>query len=68
MKITVLIDKTGKVVGTAHFGIKSSSGSGDGGPVAGPGEKAQVIDLPTELEKVQDATELHRKLQRHLRK
>lgn len=68
MKITVVTDKTGKVVGTAHYGIKSSSGSGDGGPVAGAGETVQVIDLPTELEEVKDAGELHSKLRRHLRK
>jgi hypothetical protein len=46
MKITVITDQTGKIVGTAHHGIKSSPGAGDGGPVAGPHQKVHVIDLP----------------------
>ena len=46
MKITVITDQTGKIVGTAHHGIKSSPGAGDGGPVAGPYQKVHVIDLP----------------------
>jgi hypothetical protein len=60
MKITVITDKTGKVVGTAHYGIKSSPGSGDGGPVAGPHQRVRVIDLPG-VEEVEAAAELHRK-------
>jgi hypothetical protein len=67
MKITVITDKTGKVVGTAHYGIKSSPGSGDGGPVAGPHQRVRVIDLPG-VEEVEAAAELHRKLQSHLGK
>jgi hypothetical protein len=67
VKITVITDKTGKVVGTAHS-IKSKPGAGDGGPVAGPDQTVRVIDLPAELEKVENAAELHRKLQNHLGK
>jgi hypothetical protein len=67
VKITVITDKTGKVVGTAHS-IKSEPGAGDGGPVAGPDQTVRVIDLPAELEKVENAAELHCKLQSHLGK
>jgi hypothetical protein len=67
MKITVITDKTGKVVGTAHQ-IKGKPGTGDGGPVAGPEQTVRLIDLPAELEKIEDPAELHRKLRSHLGK
>jgi hypothetical protein len=67
VKITVITDKTGKVVGTAHR-IKGKPGAGEGGPVAGPDQTVHVIDLPAELEKIEDAAELHRKLRSHLGK
>ena len=66
MKVTVITDKTGNVVGTAHF--ENKPGAGHGGPIAGPNQAVQVIDLPAELEKVEDAAEFHRKLQSHLGK
>jgi hypothetical protein len=67
VKIIVITDKTGKVVGTAHS-IKNKPGAGHGGPVAGPDQAVRVIDLPAELEKVEDVADLHRKLQSHLGK
>ena len=66
MKITVITDQTGKIVGTAHHGIKSSPGAGDGGPVAGLHQKVHVIDLPGEPE--ENVAKLHSKLQSHLKK
>ena len=66
MKITVITDQTGKIVGTADYGIKGSPGAGDGGPAAGPHQKVHVIDLPGEPEK--NVAKLHSKLQSHLKK
>ena len=43
--------------------VQSQSGAGTGGPVAGPEQTVHVIDVPAELESVQDAGELHSKLQ-----
>jgi hypothetical protein len=63
MKMTVITDKAGKIVGTAHYGVQSQSGAGTGGPVAGPDQTVHVIDVPAELESVQDAGELHSQLQ-----
>ena len=64
MKITVVTGQGGNIVGTAHH-VRSGSGNpamGDGGPVAGPDQTVHVIDLPSELESIQDAEEFHRRL------
>jgi hypothetical protein len=66
MKLSVITGKGGKIIGTAHHGVKSKPEAGDGGPVAGPGQTVHVVDLPSELEKVNDAEELHRKLKAHV--
>jgi hypothetical protein len=66
MKISVITDKNGKIIGTAHHGVKGKPEAGNGGPVAGPGQKVHVIDLPSELEKVKNAEELHQKLKAHV--
>jgi hypothetical protein len=65
MKISVITDKNGKIIGTAHHGVKGKPEAGHGGPVAGPGQRVHVIDLPNELEKA-NAEELHRNLKAHL--
>jgi hypothetical protein len=66
MKISVITGKDGKIIGTANHGVKGKPEAGHGGPVAGPGQKVHVIDLPSELEKVTNAEELHRRLKAHL--
>jgi hypothetical protein len=63
MKMTVITDKAGKIVGTARLGVEAQPGAGAGGPVAGPEQTVRVIDVPAELESVEDAGELHRRLQ-----
>jgi hypothetical protein len=66
MKLSVITGKDGKIIGTALHGVNSKPEAGDGGPVAGPGQTVHVVDLPSELEKVNDAEELHRKLKAHV--
>ncbi len=66
MKIIVVTGKAGKILGTAHHGQAAKPEAGDGGPIAGPGQSVHVIDLPHELEGVEDAGELHRKLKGHV--
>jgi hypothetical protein len=66
MKITVVTGKAGKILGTAHHGQAAKPEAGDGGPIAGPGQSVHVIDLPHELEKVEDAGELNRQLKGHV--
>ncbi len=63
MKIIVVTGQGGKIVGTAHDLRSGNPASGDGGPVAGPGQSVQVVDVPSELEGVKDAGEFHRKLE-----
>jgi len=66
MQITVVTGKAGKILGTAHHGQAAKPEAGDGGPIAGPGQSVHVIDLPHELERVEDAGELHRHLKGHV--
>ena len=65
MKIVVITNRDGKIIGTAHQ-TQGDPVAGYGGPGAGPGQKVQVIDFPSELERQQSAEELHRALEQHL--
>jgi hypothetical protein len=67
MKMTVITDERGNILGTAGQGKKSNPDAGTGGPVAGPGQLLQEIEVPKELQGVEDVSELHRKLLDHLR-
>jgi hypothetical protein len=68
MKLTVITDERGNIVGTAGQGKTSKPEAGTGGPVAGPGQSLHEIEVPNELHSVEDVTERHRKLLDHLRK
>jgi hypothetical protein len=63
MKMIVITDKAGQIVGTAHHGVEGEPGAGVGGPIAGPEQTVHVIEVPEELEAVEDAGELHSRLQ-----
>jgi hypothetical protein len=63
MKMTVITDKAGKIVGAAHHGLEGKQGAGAGGPIAGPEQTAHVIEVPAELQQVEEAGELHSRLQ-----
>ncbi len=67
MKMTVITDERGNIVGTAGQGKKSNPEAGTGGPVAGPGQLLHEIEVPKELQDVEDVDQLHRKLLEHLR-
>jgi len=66
MRLTVITGKGGKIVGTALVAEKGAPEAGVGGPVAGPGQKVQLIDLPKELRDTTDAGALHRELKKYL--
>jgi hypothetical protein len=68
MKMTVITDKAGKIVGTAHHGVEGKPGAGVGGPIAGPEQTVDVIEVPKELEQVEDVGELHGELRRLLKR
>ena len=70
MKITVLTDQQGKVLATVRQSEEHPKG-----PVAkfglraiAPGHKLHEIELPSHMEKIQSAQELHRALKDHLSK
>jgi hypothetical protein len=62
MKITVITGTGGKVIATARHVETKKPEAGNGGFVAGRGQSVHVIELPKELEKIEDAGELHRRL------
>jgi len=66
MKITVVTGKDGKIVGTAREADSDKPEAGIGGPLAGPDQSMQTIDLPKELESVTDASELHRRIESYV--
>jgi hypothetical protein len=61
MKLTVITGKAGKIIGTYRPATGGKPEAGSGGPIAGPNQAEQVIDLPKELENA-GADELHRGL------
>ena len=67
MKITVITDEQGNIVGTAGAPTTSKPEAGTGGPVAGPGQSVREVEVPNEFQRL-DAAELHRRLADHLGK
>ena len=69
MRMTVITNEAGEVIGTARYRVEDATGSGGaGGPIAGPEHAAHDIEVPEELRKIEDVGELHRKLQGLLKK
>ena len=70
MKITVITDPDGSVVGTASHSEGEAEAARRGEPVgrliAGPGQTAHEIELPSRLAQVESAAEFHQALQQHL--
>ena len=58
MKVTVITDETGNVLGTSRH-EDSPEGSGGGRLVAGPGQVAHEIELTEAMEKSDSAEALH---------
>ena len=68
MKITVITDEHGTIVGTAGKPTSEKPEAGTGGPVAGPGQSIHEVDVPKEVHATEDAAERHRRLAEHLKK
>jgi hypothetical protein len=66
MKLDVIVDRDGKIAGTAHHGINDRPHAGQGGPVAGPHQTLHVIEVPADLQRLDSAEELHRRLAAHI--
>ena len=63
MEVTVITGQDGKIIGTARLAQNGDPAAGSGGPIAGPGQSGRGINLPSELENIKDAEELHRQLE-----
>jgi hypothetical protein len=68
MKITVITDAKGNVLGTARLPESKSKSDPVFQAVARPGQKVHEIELPGHLENVQSAEELHKGLKKQLAK
>ena len=68
MKITVITDAKGNVIGTARLPTSTSKNDPVFKPVAKPGQKVHEMELPSHLENVPSAEELHKQLKKHLAK
>ena len=68
MKITVITDAKGDVIGTARFPKSKSEHDPVFKPDAKSGQKVYEIELPSHLEKVESAEELHKEVKKHITK
>ncbi len=68
MKITVITDSKGQIIGTARFPERKSEQDPVFKPVARKGQVIHEIDLPKELEEKVSAEELHKGLEKHVPK
>ena len=68
MKITVIVDQSGHVVGTYRQPAQVPEGYPTFQIHGGPGHTVHELDLPAEYENVASADELHRRLGEYLRK
>lgn len=68
MKITVITDAKGDVIGTARFPKSKSQHDPVFTPEAKSGQKVYEIELPSHLEKVESAEELHKEVKKHITK
>ncbi len=58
MLMTVITDQDGNIIGAAGHG-EGRSDAGTGGPVAGPDQTIHVVDVPDELQEIDDVGEFH---------
>jgi hypothetical protein len=66
MRITIITDQDGKILGTARHQVNPSEGQPILGLNTGPEQTVYEIDLPRELEEVESAESFHLALGKHL--
>jgi hypothetical protein len=66
VRITIITDQDGKILGTARHPVSLSEGQLFIGLNAGPGQTAYEIELPRELEEIESAESLHLALGKHM--
>ena len=68
MKITVITDAKGDVIGTARFPTKKAKHDPVFQPVARAGQNVHEIELPSHLEDLKAGEDLHKELKKYLPK
>jgi hypothetical protein len=68
MKITVIADKNGHILGTYRQPAQVPKGYPTFQIHGAPDHTVHELDLPADLEKIASAEELHRRLSEHLKK
>jgi hypothetical protein len=67
MKVLVLVDKAGKVIGTFRPS-RLNEGIGQGGLIPLPGQTMHEADVPPETFAIEGGEEFHRAMELHLKK
>ena len=67
MKITVITDEKGHIIGTARHSKNDSKNQPVFRPMLKEGQKVHEIELPSHLENVESAEELHKELKMHIK-
>jgi hypothetical protein len=62
MRMVVITDTGGNVVGTAREVSDADPAVGNGGPTAGPSQSLHLLDVPDEVANIGDVRELHNRL------
>lgn len=68
MKMIVITQADGSVVGATYASERRVAGQMDGGLAAGPGETAHEVDVPDEISSIMDGQQLFEKLRTHMGK
>lgn len=69
MKVTIVTDRHGNLVGTVHgHSLSSKHGGLEAGIVMGPGQKAHFVEVDDALGKITHGTEFHEKIKQHIPK
>ncbi|HWW70926.1 MAG TPA: hypothetical protein VN089_13375 [Duganella sp.] len=68
MKMIVITQADGSVVGATYVNEKRIAGQMAGGLLAGPGETSQEVDVPDDFARIMDGEQLYQKLRTHMGK
>jgi hypothetical protein len=68
MKMTVITDKSGKVISTYMHPNRPGKNDPTLHIYGGPEHTTHELDMPAEYEKIEPADELHRRVGEHLKK
>ena len=69
MKVTIITDDIGNLVGTVTgHELSKKSGGVEAGIYMGPGQKAHFVDVDDALAKIKDGMEFHEKIRKYIPK